>query len=41
MHFAVDLDAAELGTAVGTSPSTARKRLSRAIDRLRKELRDG
>jgi RNA polymerase sigma-70 factor (ECF subfamily) len=41
MHFAVDLDSDELGTAVGTSPSTARKRLSRAIDRLRKELRDG
>ena len=41
MHFAVDLSSDELGTAVGTSPSTARKRLSRAIDRLRKELRDG
>ena len=26
---------------LGTSPSTARKRLSRAVDRLRKELRDG
>jgi len=41
MRFAVDLDSDELGAAVGTSPSTARKRLSRAIDRLRKELRDG
>jgi RNA polymerase sigma-70 factor (ECF subfamily) len=41
MHFAVDLGSEELGAAVGTSPSTARKRLSRAIDRLRKELRDG
>jgi RNA polymerase sigma-70 factor (ECF subfamily) len=41
MHFAVDLCPDELGAAVGTSPSTARKRLSRAVDRLRKELRDG
>ena len=41
MHYAVDLSSDELGTVVGTSPSTARKRLSRAIDRLRKELRDG
>jgi RNA polymerase sigma-70 factor (ECF subfamily) len=41
MHYAVDLSSDELATAVGTSPSTARKRLSRAIDRLRKELRDG
>jgi RNA polymerase sigma factor (sigma-70 family) len=41
MHFAVDLSSDELAAAVGASPSTARKRLSRAIDRLRKELRDG
>jgi RNA polymerase sigma-70 factor, ECF subfamily len=41
MHFAVDLSPGELATVVGTSASTARKRLSRAIDRLRKELRDG
>jgi RNA polymerase sigma-70 factor (ECF subfamily) len=41
MHYAVDLSSDELAMAVGTSPSTARKRLSRAIDRLRKELRDG
>jgi RNA polymerase sigma-70 factor, ECF subfamily len=41
MHYAVDLSSDELAAAVGTSPSTARKRLSRAIDRLRKELRDG
>ena len=41
LHFAVDLDSDELGSALGTSPSTARKRLSRALDRLRKELRDG
>jgi RNA polymerase sigma factor (sigma-70 family) len=41
LHFGVDLPSDELGAALGTSPSTARKRLSRAIDRLRKELRDG
>ena len=41
MRYVVDLDSDELGAAVGTSPATARKRLSRAIDRLRKELRDG
>ena len=41
MHYAVDLSSDELGAAVGTSPSAARKRLSRAVDRLRKELRDG
>ena len=41
MHFAVDLSSDELARVVGTSPSTARRRLSRAIDRLRKELRDG
>jgi RNA polymerase sigma-70 factor, ECF subfamily len=41
LHYAVDLDSDELAAAVGTSASTARKRLSRAIDRLRKELRDG
>ena len=41
MHFAADLGPNELAAAVGTSSSAARKRLSRAIDRLRKELRDG
>jgi RNA polymerase sigma-70 factor (ECF subfamily) len=41
MHYAVDLSSEELAAAAGTSLSTARKRLSRAIDRLRKELRDG
>jgi len=41
MRYVVDLTSGELATAVGTSPSTARARLSRAIDRLRKELRDG
>ncbi|MCU0478352.1 MAG: sigma-70 family RNA polymerase sigma factor [Chloroflexi bacterium] len=41
MHYLVDLGSDELGAAVGTSPSTARTRLSRAVERLRKELRDG
>ena len=41
MHYAADLGAEELGAAVGISPSAARKRLSRAIDRLKRELRDG
>jgi RNA polymerase sigma-70 factor (ECF subfamily) len=41
LHFGVDLSSDELAAALGTSPSTARKRLSRAVDRLRKELRDG
>ena len=41
MHYAADLGSDELGAAVGVSPSAARKRLSRAIDRLKKELRDG
>lgn len=41
LHYGVDLTSDELAAALGTSPSTARKRLSRAVDRLRKELRDG
>jgi RNA polymerase sigma factor (sigma-70 family) len=41
MHYVVDLSSDELGAAVGTSPSAARMRLSRVVDRLRKELRDG
>jgi RNA polymerase sigma-70 factor (ECF subfamily) len=41
MHYVVDLSSDELATAIGTSPSTARTRLSRVVDRLRKELRDG
>jgi RNA polymerase sigma factor (sigma-70 family) len=41
MRYAVDLRSDELGAALGTSPSAARMRLSRAVDRLRKELRDG
>ena len=41
MHYVVDLGSDELGAALGTSPSTARTRLSRVVGRLRKELRDG
>ncbi len=41
MHYVVDLGSDELGAAVGTTPSTARTRLSRIVERLRKELRDG
>jgi RNA polymerase sigma factor (sigma-70 family) len=41
MHYVVDLSSDELGAAVGTSLSAARMRLSRIVDRLRKELRDG
>ena len=41
MRYVIDLGSDELGAAVGTSPSTARTRLSRIVDRLRKELRDG
>jgi len=41
LHFGVNLSTDELAAALGTSPSTARKRLSRAVERLRKELRDG
>ena len=41
MRYVVDLGSDELGAALGTSPSTARTRLSRVVDRLRKELRDG
>lgn len=41
MRYVVDLGSDELATAIGTSPSTARTRLSRVVDRLRKELRDG
>jgi RNA polymerase sigma-70 factor (ECF subfamily) len=41
MHYALDLGSDELGAALGTTPSAARMRLSRAVDRLRKELRDG
>ena len=41
MRYVVDLSSDELASAVGTSPSAARTRLARVIDRLRKELRDG
>jgi RNA polymerase sigma-70 factor (ECF subfamily) len=41
MHYVIDFSSDELGAAVGTSPSAARMRLSRIVDRLRKELRDG
>ena len=41
MHYAVELGSDELAAAVGTSPSAVRMRLSRIVDRLRKELRDG
>ena len=40
MRYVVDLRSDELATAVGTSPSTARTRLCRVVDRLRKELVD-
>lgn len=35
-----DLDSDEFAATLGTSPSAARIRLSRAVDRLRQELRD-
>ena len=41
MHFAVDLSSNELSMVVGASPAAVRMRLSRIVDRLRKELRDG
>ena len=41
LHYGVVLGTDELAAVLGTSPGTARKRLSRAVDRLRKELRDG
>lgn len=41
MRYAVDLDSDELGAVIGTSGAAARMRLSRAVDRLRMELRDG
>jgi RNA polymerase sigma-70 factor (ECF subfamily) len=41
MHYVVDLSSDDLAAVVGTSPSAARVRLSRIVDRLRKELRDG
>ena len=41
MRYAVELSSDELAAAGGTSPAAVRMRLSRIVDRLRKELRDG
>jgi RNA polymerase sigma-70 factor (ECF subfamily) len=41
MRYVIELGSDELGLAIGTSASTARTRLCRIVDRLRKELRDG
>ena len=41
MRFVAGLDAAEIGAVVGMSPSGVRGHLSRLLERLRKELRDG
>jgi DNA-directed RNA polymerase specialized sigma24 family protein len=41
MRYVADLSSDELAAAFGTSPSIARTRLSRVVDRLRKELHDG
>jgi RNA polymerase sigma-70 factor (ECF subfamily) len=38
MHYGTGLSAEELGAAIGSSPEAARKRLWRAVARLRKEL---
>ena len=40
MRYAADLDSTELAPVVGISPSGVRTRLSRLLDRLRKELED-
>jgi RNA polymerase sigma factor (sigma-70 family) len=40
LRYAADLDSSELGPALGMSPSGVRTRLSRLLDRLRKELGD-
>jgi RNA polymerase sigma factor (sigma-70 family) len=40
MRYAADLDSTELAPVLGISPSGVRTRLSRAVDRLRKELGD-
>ena len=40
MRYVVELRSDELATAIGTSPSTARTRLCRIVDRLRTELCD-
>jgi RNA polymerase sigma factor (sigma-70 family) len=40
LRYAADLDSTELGPVLGISPSGVRTRLSRLLDRLRKELGD-
>jgi RNA polymerase sigma factor (sigma-70 family) len=40
LRYAADLDSSELAPFVGLSPSGVRSRLSRLLDRLRKELGD-
>jgi RNA polymerase sigma factor (sigma-70 family) len=40
LRYAADLDSAELAPVLGLSPSGVRTRLSRVLDRLRKELGD-
>ncbi len=41
LRFVAGLDSPEIGTLVGMSPSGVRGHLSRLVERLRKELRDG
>jgi RNA polymerase sigma-70 factor (ECF subfamily) len=41
MRYVAGLDAAEIGAVLGMSPSGVRGHLSRLLERLRKELRDG
>ena len=41
LRFVGGLDSTEIGTLVGMSPSGVRGHLSRLVERLRKELRDG
>lgn len=41
LRFVGGLDSTEIGTLLGVSPSGVRGHLSRLVDRLRKELRDG
>jgi RNA polymerase sigma factor (sigma-70 family) len=40
LRYAADLDSSELASVVGLTPSGVRTRLSRLLDRLRKELGD-
>jgi RNA polymerase sigma factor (sigma-70 family) len=41
LRYVAGLDAAEIGAVLGMSPSGVRGHLSRLLERLRKELRDG